>query len=749
MQGSFTNEARSHEMRFASSRVNSDDEFPPRRNFHLLSLPDLLEARHHYHLHLAHLPNVVGTAVGRYLIHEDDWYAKNAFGAEGTDTRHEGRKPRKPRTLFNTVIRPWSWPCVLVFLNKWEHRTKFARDPDRMVPRALYLPDGRVVPTCTVLVEEEDQPAMPDYNLSFANSFLGGGYVTYANVQGQQHIGSIGCLVTDGDLTYALTNRHVTGAPGRELFTRFSGKDRRIGVSDPNQVGLEDFVKMYMGWAGENVQLHLDAGLIHIDDLADWTTQVAGMGPLGEWLDITKDSLTLEMIDQDVRAFGAASGYLSGRIAALFYRYSTAGGTDFVTEFLIRPRSIADRGTLHGDSGTLWFWEQWKDKNTRKAKLVALRPFAMQWGGHAWMDAGGCKRVGRFALATSLSMVCRELGVTLVRDWNASLPEYWGPVGHYTIGYFACNDISGKLGVLMKANQTTVSYPLDSISSQTKINQKGEGGLVPLADVPDRLWAHGKMIRGGADRPNHFADMDQPDPKNGNKTLLQLCADPANVDTKFWLDYYANVGDTGRGCLPFRVWQFFDEMVDAVKTKDINRFVCAAGVVAHYVGDACQPLHISHLHDGDADGRGKGVHTAYEETMLRQHALDVLQDIADALKKKGPKIGVPASGHDAAVATVRLMQRTFGTISPKDIVDAFADGTDLWPLFRTKTIAVMADGVRTLRAIWKGAWKAGGGDAKFGPKALGPADPKQLIALYMRNTWVPSKTLKTIGQVLT
>jgi hypothetical protein len=29
---------------------------------------------------------------------------------------------------------------------------------------------------------------------------------------------------------------------------------------------------------------------------------------------------TLEMIDQEVRAFGAASGYLSGRIAALFYR---------------------------------------------------------------------------------------------------------------------------------------------------------------------------------------------------------------------------------------------------------------------------------------------------------------------------------------------------------------------------------------------------------------------------------------------
>lgn len=134
------------------------------------------------------------------------------------------------------------------------------------------------------------------------------------------------------------------------------------------------------------------------------------------------------MIDQEVRAFGAASGSLSGRIAALFYRYSTAGGNDYVTEFLIRPRNPSDQGTLHGDSGTLWFWEQWKDKNTPKPQLLALRPFALQWSGHEWVDSGDCKRVGRFAFAASLSTVCRELGVTLVRDWNTGLPEYWGPV---------------------------------------------------------------------------------------------------------------------------------------------------------------------------------------------------------------------------------------------------------------------------------------------------------------------------------
>jgi len=734
-------------MPVTSSRVNTaDNVFPPKRDFNLLTLRDLLEARHHYHVHLAHLPNVVGTAVGRYLIHEKDWYATNL-----PSTPRGSPKPRSARTLFNTVVRPWSWPCVLVFINTWEHRQAFQHDPDRMVPRALYLPDGRVIPTCTVLVEEESTASTPDYHLSFANSYLGGGYLTYANVQGEEHLGSLGCLVTDGDLTYALTNRHVTGAAGREMYTSVSGKRRRIGVSDATQVGLERFTKLYDGWPGENVMLHLDAGLIRIDNIADWTTQVAGMGPLGEWLDLTTDTLTLDIIDQKVRAFGAASGELRGRVAALFYRYSTAGGTDYVTDFLIRPRNLDEPGTLRGDSGTLWFYEQWRNEGAKNEQLVALRPFAMQWGGHTWVDSGQSLRVGRFALASALSTICRELEVTLLRDWNAGLPDYWGPVGHYTIAYFACQSLAGNLGKLMKANQNVVSYPLDSIKIHSRITQKAEGGLVPLADVPDRIWAHGLTVRGGADNPNHFADMDKPDPKQGNRTLLELCKDPANINTAFWSQYYTNVGDTSRGCVPFRVWQFFDEMVDAIKQGDANRFVAAAGIMAHYVGDACQPLHISHLFNGEpgpSGTRGKGVHTAYEEDMLRQNAVDLLAQMETALKKSGASVTAPTSGKQAAVQIVRLMQRTFTTIKPIDIVNAFASGTDLWATFDKRTVKVMADGVRTLRAIWRGAWKTAGGDTKIKAGSLKEADHQKLIALYMNKTWMPSKNLKTIGALL-
>jgi hypothetical protein len=335
-----------------------------------------------------------------------------------------------------------------------------------------------------------------------------------------------------------------------------------------------------------------------------------------------------------------------------------------VTDFLIRPRDLREQGTLPGDSGTLWFWEQWRNKGAKNEALVALRPFAMQWGGHNWVDSGQCLRVGRFALASALSTICRELDVTLLRDWNAALPEYWGPVGHYTIAFFACEGLGGKLGTLMKANQFVISYPEDSIKVHSKITKKAAGGLVPLADVPDRIWAHGLTVRGSADNPNHFADMDTPDPAQGNKTLLQLCQDESNINPSFWIQYYANVGDSSRGCLPFRVWQFFDEMVDAIKQGDADRFVAAAGIMAHYVGDACQPLHISHLFNGEpmpnGTKRGEGVHSAYEEDMLRQNAADVLTGIRNELQKSAPAIPTPVTGKQAAVQIVRLMQRTFG-----------------------------------------------------------------------------------------
>src|SRR5262249_18385012 len=123
-------------------------------DFRSLSIRDLLDAREAYHIHLAHLDNVYATAIGRYLIRDDDKNAK--------DPQHRSnRKDLGPRTLANWWPREWSWPCILVFVDSWCAQEELARDPakaDSIVPSRLYLPDGRVVPTCVVEVRTDTGP---------------------------------------------------------------------------------------------------------------------------------------------------------------------------------------------------------------------------------------------------------------------------------------------------------------------------------------------------------------------------------------------------------------------------------------------------------------------------------------------------------------------------------------------------------------------------------------------------------------
>ena len=660
------------------------------------------------------------------------------------------------RTLFNTVVNPWSWPCVLVFVREWAPHEEFAKSPDQMVPRALFLPDGRVVLTCVVKVEQEGGAAPGTPHLSFPKSRIGGGYLAVTEVQGRQHTASIGCLVTDGDLTYALTNRHVTGEDGREISTLLRGRKRRIGVSDKRQIDRRPFQEVYRGWAGGNVLANLDAGLIRIDNISEWTSQVVSMGTLDEVLDLTTDTLTLDLIDAPVRAFGGASGELFGNVAALFYRYRSAGGADYVTDFLIRPREDREATTLPGDSGTLWFWEQ--PASEKEKTSPRRRPFAVQWGGHVMLDdSGASKRARSFALATSLSVICRELNVSVIRDWNSGLPEYWGDIGHYSIAFFACAEPPGKLGGLMKANQEIVSYPENKIRP-TLIKKRGPDGFVPLADVPDRIWKvpSATGFRGPNEGPSHFADMDRPlpDKPNKGKTLLKLCEDSAKIDPQFWESYYTRIKDRSKGLLPFRVWQFYDEMADAAAQRDIDRFVCAAGIAAHYVADACQPLHISYLFDGDPDElvngekRGKGVHSAFDDAILRAHSAEMLQLLRGALEQPHPHpAAAPSTGKEAAIAIVELMRRTMTAVKPGAVIDAYVDGEDLWSKFRDRTIQVMADGARTLAAIWLGAWNKGQGDQVPQDK-IKAADLTKLMDLYECKDFVPSVRLKDIGSHL-
>ena len=227
------------------------------RHFESLSIRDLLDAREAYHVHLAHLDNVFATAVGRYLVRETDPDADDPHQQH----RHGEDPPPEPRTLANSAPRRWSWPCIVVFVERWQDRGDFAEAPDSMVPRYLYLPDGRVVPTCVVMATRDEAERPSSQTLTFPSDLIGGGYPVLTEVQGRQHIGSLGCLVTDGESIFALTNRHVAGDLDRVAETVVKGRRQKIGKSAGRSPIDPDFLVLQMVEAMPDHAILVDEGL--------------------------------------------------------------------------------------------------------------------------------------------------------------------------------------------------------------------------------------------------------------------------------------------------------------------------------------------------------------------------------------------------------------------------------------------------------------------------------------------------------
>jgi hypothetical protein len=286
----------------------------------------------------------------------------------------------------------------------------------------------------------------------------------------------------------------------------------------------------------------------------------------------------------------------------------------------------------------------------------------------------------------------------------------------------------------------------------------------------------GKGRTTGPEHPTHFADVDE---ERKGKSLLALCLeDENNVSVEVWQQFFDDLGHTEekeRGLLPFRVWQFFDAMVQYASGRSADAYLCAAGLLSHYVGDACQPLHASMYADGYKDRpatkthkkkgtdeiveedsyEGAGVHTTYETKMVDRYATELVEGIPQFLVAADilPEI---TTGKEAAVAIVQLMGRTAERLPPTEIVDAYIAAGDkgtvdvqdaLWNAFGEKTMESMADGAAVLASIWYGAWKKGKG-AKIPKGERGRIDGDLLKQHYEDGKFVPSLNLDQIGAVL-
>jgi hypothetical protein len=634
------------------------------------------------------------------------------------------------------------------------------------VPRRLYLPDGRMVPTCVVYappVEGLDEEAAPA-TLSFPSALFGGGYACLTEVQGQQRVGTIACLVSDGVGTYALTNRHVAGRPGQRVTSVVGGVEVEIGVAAGRSTSRVAFQDAYPGLLGRRAEVAVDAGLIEVEDVARWTTQVFGIGQLGPVVDLGPETMDLRLVGQPVKAFGGASGLMRGEVAALFYRYRTRAGVEYLADAVVGPRAGDPvLPTRPGDSGTLWALdeqlagadseesgERGEDEATVRLEgpVPVVRPVAMQWGGHRFATESDTPGTSPYALVSFLSTVCRSLDVEPVASWNAEHELYWGEVGHYTIGARACDLVKpAKLQAFFVANRTRISFDLAELAAGHY--KTGTADVFhPLADVPDTVWKARKRgwIR-AKEGPNHFADMDDPLSDADPTTLMSMFEkDPGTVTPKDWNDFYVakSVPEPDRGLLPFRVAQLYRLTVQSLTGGDVTIALAACGVLAHYVGDACQPLHASRWHDGRTPAE-KGVHSDYETRMVTDERAAIATGLDTVLA--GAKTPAVITGHHAAAtAVVELMHRTIDRLPPATLIDDWVSAKHgaahprsdaLWQRLGQPTIDCLADGVQTLAMLWTSAWK----EARAKAPAATPASIDDLTRLYLDPAFAPSTYL--------
>jgi hypothetical protein len=317
------------------------------------------------------------------------------------------------------------------------------------------------------------------------------------------------------------------------------------------------------------------------------------------------------------------------------------------------------------------------------------------------------------------------------------LTGYWGPTGHFTIAQTACGLVEpDPLRDFFRRHEQliTPSFGPNPPDDPTVFQ--------PLADVPDHIWKqHAHPYLRAHEKPNHWAEIDRLD-TDGASLLDGMRRRPVSSMTlQAWLEFYGRTKTrttpATMGLLPFRVAQLYRLAVDSLRAGDAIRGFAAAGVMAHYVGDACQPLHLTENSDEPA-----GVHEAYEGRMVDKHQADIRGAVVDAQPPGGKRV----VGDKAVLKTVgALMVWTCKTLPPATISAAYAGGAHspdaLWAAFGEATSKLIVRGSETLALLWSSIWAEAGAAA---PTAT--ITQQDVQTLYLDETFAPSLYLTELQQ---
>jgi hypothetical protein len=157
--------------------------------------------------------------------------------------------------------------------------------------------------------------------------------------------------------------------------------------------------------------------------------------------------------------------------------------------------------------------------------------------------------------------------------------------------------------------------------AQNGFFQANAKNFATLATVPDVVWKAGSDRTG--ESPNHWFQADY---------YFPSCS-AADIDSfpKVYADAvnkYSSSTVLAQGTAPWRVKQFYDMAVEALKAGNTDAAMQYMGVMSHYIGDMSQPLHDSQNYDGamtSSNGKATGIHAYFESSNISAANQSALQ----------------------------------------------------------------------------------------------------------------------------
>ncbi len=256
--------------------------------------------------------------------------------------------------------------------------------------------------------------------------------------------------------------------------------------------------------------------------------------------------------------------------------------------------------------------------------------------------------------------------------------EAWGFAAHRVVNRSAVSTLPEPLATLFRGN---ADY------------------LAEHAIDPD-LWRTAGMP---AEDPNHFLDMDAlgdgPVPRVEAELLARLGASAA-----------------GRGRLPWRVAEVYEDLVGAFRARDTPRVLERAAVLGHYVGDAHVPFHATVNHDGQATGQN-GIHWRWETGLFEHFQGEIVAALRPAPARAitdaaGLTFEVLGESYAAVAPALESDRASAGTAdrpaTPED--DRYDDGyyARLYASEGSHLRARLQDAASRVGSLWLSAWIAAG-----------------------------------------